>query len=124
MKNNSIFQSFKKAYEGFLYIYQTHFHFRLNIFIGGLIIILSIIFRFQPIELVLIILAVILIFFSETLNTSIEEICNLITEEYHPKIKAIKDLGSFLVLLAVIFSLSIFITIFLKNIIKYASTFI
>lgn len=124
MKNRSIFQSFKRAYEGFLYVYQTHFHFRINLLIGALIIILSIILKFEPLELILVILAVILIFFSETLNTSIEEICNIISEKYHPKIKVVKDLGSFLVLLAVIFSLLIFFIIFIKHILKYASSFI
>lgn len=124
MKNKSIIQSFKRAYEGFLYIYQTHFHFRLNVFIGLIVVALSILLRFEPIQLMFIVLSVILVFFAETLNTSIEELCNLITEEYHPKIKVIKDLGSFLVLLTVIFSLSIFFVIFIKNLINYASTFI
>ena len=124
MKNKTILQSFKRAYEGFLYIYNTHFHFRLNFFIGCLILILSILLKFQPIELILIVLAVILIFFAETVNTSIEEICNLITEEYNLKIKVIKDLGSFLVFLAVIFSVILFILIFIKKLLSYVTPFI
>ncbi len=114
-KNKNVLQSFLRAYQGFLYIYHTHKHFRLNIFIGLLIIILSILLKFTNIQLTFIFLAVLLVFFAEVINTCFEEICNLITTEYHPKIKVIKDLGSFLVLISVIFSLVVFLLIFLKN---------
>jgi diacylglycerol kinase (ATP) len=116
MKNKNILQSFKASFEGFFYIYKTHKHIKLNLLIALLILFFSIILNFTPLELLVVILAILLIFFTEGVNTCIEEICNLITTEYHPKIKAIKDIGSFLVLIAVIFSLSVAIFIFLRKI--------
>jgi len=116
MKNKNIFQSFKASFDGFLYIYKTHKHLKINILIALSIIFFSIFLNFTSIELLIIILAILLIFFTEGINTCIEEICNLITTEYHPKIKIIKDIGSFLVLIAVIFSISVAIFIFLKKI--------
>jgi len=116
MKNQNILQSFKNSLEGFLYIYLTHKHVRINLFISLIIILLLTIFDFSPIEFLIVILAILLVFFAEGINTCIEEICNLITSEYNPRVKIIKDIGSFLVLIAVIFSISVAFFIFFKKI--------
>lgn len=112
MKNKNIFESFQAAFRGFSYLYYNHKHLKINLSIALIIVFLSLFFDIELIEFSIIFLAVILVFLTEAINTSMEEICNLITTEYHPKIKVIKDLGSFFVLLSVIFSIIVFIVIF------------
>jgi len=113
MKNKNIVKSFQAAFSGFSYLYHNHKHLKINLSIALIILFLSFISDIELIELIIILLAIILVFLTESINTSIEEICNLISPEYHPKIKIIKDLGSFFVLLAAIFSILVFILIFL-----------
>jgi len=49
----------------------------------------------------------------EALNTSIEHLADLISSEYHPKIKILKDIAAGAVLLASIFSVVVACVVFL-----------
>lgn len=51
---------------------------------------------------VFVIFAALVLLIVETLNSAIESAVDLITEEFHPKAKAAKDLGSLSVFLAII----------------------
>jgi len=49
----------------------------------------------------------------EALNTSIEQLADLISSEYHPKIKILKDIAAGAVLIASIFSIVVACVVFL-----------
>jgi diacylglycerol kinase len=49
----------------------------------------------------------------EALNTSIEQLADLISSEYHPKIKILKDIAAGAVLIASIFSIIVACVVFL-----------
>lgn len=115
MKNKNIFQSFKNAFEGLIYVSFNHRHFKLEIALGILAIIYFILLGISYLEWIIVIFTIIFVLFSEVLNTIIEEICNIINPEYNYKIKLIKDMSGSLVLFAVIFSLIIFIIITFLN---------
>jgi diacylglycerol kinase len=114
MKNKNIFQSFKNAFLGLYYIYLTHKHFKIEILIGILTIIYFTFLKISYLEFLIVILTIFFVLFSEILNTAIEEICNLISQQYHEKIRIIKDMSGALVLLSVILSLLLFIFLNLK----------
>ena len=50
---------------------------------------------------VFVIFAAFILLITETLNSAIESVVDLITEEFHPKAKAAKDLGSLSVFFAI-----------------------
>ncbi|MDB5191827.1 MAG: diacylglycerol kinase [Segetibacter sp.] len=52
----------------------------------------------------------------EMMNTAIEKICNMVQPEYHPAVKAIKDIAAAAVLLAAMASVVIGALIFLPKI--------
>lgn len=62
------------------------------------------------------ILAFGLIFITESLNTSIEEICNYVQPNIHPKIKEIKDIAAGAVLFSAIFAFMVIAIIYIPKI--------
>lgn len=117
-KNKNLIESFQKAFEGIVYIYKTHNHFKIEILIALIAIILGLSLRISKIEWLFLSTAIFLFFVAEIFNTIIEDITDLIKNDYDLKIKAIKDLSGGAVLFAVIYSLIIGFIIFLPKILK------
>jgi diacylglycerol kinase len=117
-KNKNLIESFQKAFEGIVYLYKTHNHFKIEILIALIAIILGLLLRISKIEWLFVSTAIFLFFIAEIFNTIIEDVTDLIKNEYDLKIKAIKDLSGGAVLFAVIYSLIIGLIIFLPKILK------
>jgi len=58
----------------------------------------------SKLEIFVLSVAIMVVFLAEVINTLIEDLSNLITEEFHPKIKLIKDVAAGVVLVAVLFA--------------------
>ncbi|MBC7653927.1 MAG: diacylglycerol kinase family protein, partial [Oligoflexus sp.] len=69
----------------------------------------------SAIEWLAVILVIGLVFITEIINTSIENIADFISPERHPKIKVIKDLAAAAVILSAIVSVIIGLLIFLPK---------
>lgn len=78
----------------------------------------SYIFRVKASEFILLLFCIMTVLSSELVNTLVEEICNLISEEYNEKIKYIKDLAAGMVLISAIFSAVIGLIIFIPYLIS------
>ncbi len=93
---------------GLRYALSEH-SFRVELLVG-LILLPILIFVRCPIELkILLFFSYLLILICELLNTAIEGLCNRITQEEDPQIKAIKDISSAAVFIAVLLFLVILI---------------
>lgn len=114
-KNKNFFESLKNAFNGLVFIFRFHKHFRTELFLALLAIVFSILFNLNFFEFLIVLLTIFLVLITETFNTLFEEICNLLKPNYDEKIKIIKDISSASVLLAVIFSLIVFIFVFLPK---------
>ena len=100
---NSIFNSFKYAWAGLFYAFQTQRNFRIHTFIGTLAIGLSIFLKLQPIETVVILLTIGLVLAMELLNTAIESVVDLtVKQHYHELAKIAKDCAAGAVLVSAI----------------------
>jgi diacylglycerol kinase len=117
-KNKNLIESFQRAFEGIVYLYKTHNHFKIEILIALIVIILGLSLRISKIEWLFVSTAIFLFFVAEIFNTIIEDITDLIKNDYDLKIKAIKDLSGGAVLFAVIYSLIIGFIIFFPKILK------
>ncbi len=75
-----------------------------QLFLFLIFIVFGFVFDISTTEWMIQFLAFGLIFCVEGLNTAIEEICNYIQPEIHPKIKEIKDISAGAVMFSAIFS--------------------
>ena len=116
-KNKNLFQSFEKAYSGFLFIAKHHKHFRTELLLAFCAVFLGFELTLSRVEWLTLILAINIGLISEIFNTGIEEVCNLITRDHHISIKIIKDVAGSAVFLSALFSYIIGLIIFIPKII-------
>ena len=93
-------QSFKYAFEGWWYVLQTQQNAWIHALASALAVLLSFWLQLSRVEWVLIILAIAMVWIAEFLNTAIESVVDLVTENHHPLAKASKDVGAAAVLIA------------------------
>lgn len=76
--------------EGIIYNFKTQIHFKIHILAALLVIILGIIYSLRPLEWAIIILVSSVVIGAEAINTAIEETCNLLYPDVHPKARLAK----------------------------------
>lgn len=100
MRQQSLVESFNAAIEGFVYVFKSQRNMRLH-FLGGLFaVLLGILLNFTYIELILLCLTIAFVLFAEMFNTAIEYTIDLVSQEYHPLARIVKDIGAGAVLLS------------------------
>lgn len=93
--------SFKYAWAGVSYAFQTQRNFRIHLFIGALAIALGIFLHLQPVEMAVIGLTSGLVLVMELLNTAIESVVDLtVKQTYHELAKIAKDCAAGAVLVS------------------------
>lgn len=112
MRNKTVYQSFQRALEGFIYLWKTHKHFKFEFVAAAAVIILGLIFGLSKLRWFVLIFTIILGLVIEIFNTCIEEVCNLITKDYNSKVKIIKDMSGAAVLIFVLYSVIVALVIF------------
>lgn len=98
-KTKKIIDSFKYAIEGILTGIKEERNLKIHITIMILVIICGFIFKISRIEWIICILLFGLVISAELINTSIENVVDLITMEKHPKAKIAKDVSAGAVLI-------------------------
>ncbi len=113
-----IIEAFKNSLDGFSYAFREEEAFRQDIllFLIGLIIVFLVPFPF--IEKVLLFSALFFIVFAEIVNSAFEGVIDRISSEWHSLSKAVKDMGSLLVLFAFIYFFIVWGGIFFKFLFK------
>jgi len=116
--NKSIIKSFIYAFEGIFYSLRDNQNLRIH-FIGAIIVILTgVFFKVNRFEMGIIGIMILLVIMAEMINTTIEEIVNLIVNEHRKEAKIAKDVAAGMVLVAVAGSVVAGIFIFTPYIIK------
>ena len=93
-------ESFNAAIEGFVYVFKSQRNMRLHFLIGLFAVLLGIILNFTYIELMILCLTIAFVLFAEMFNTAIEYTVDLVSQEYHPLARIVKDIGAGAVLLS------------------------
>jgi diacylglycerol kinase len=109
----NILKSFVYAFKGLIDAFRTEMNVKIQLIIGLVLILLNFFLNSTMFVLIHFIFMMIVIS-QEILNTSVEFICDMITMEYNPKVKRIKDLaaGSVLVL-SIAWAILIILNIFM-----------
>lgn len=95
-------RSFGYAIEGFRTAVATERNIKVQLLVGVLAIVAGVVFRIDALSWVLVLLCIGLVLFAELVNTSIEAIVDLATQDLHPLAKRAKDIAA-----ASVFTLSI-----------------
>ena len=112
-KNKNFFASLINALNGIVYIIKKERNIKIEIFFA---ILASIVLKLTSVEMAIIVLIIFLVFFSEFINTSLEIVLDLYTQEYNEKVKIVKDISAGSVLIISIASIIIGTLIFLPKI--------
>lgn len=100
MKPKNWVQRVNLAIEGVIYAVKTERHMRYHLFTALAALILGLVLNISRNEFILLCMAIVLVLATEMLNTAIETIVDMISEEYHPLAKNAKDVASGVVLIA------------------------
>lgn len=116
LSNSNFIDAIKNSLNGLIYAITTQSSIKKQLVIAVLVMILSLFFDFTTSEFLCLIFAVVLVIFSEMVNTAVETLVDLYTDIYHPKAKIAKDVGAGAVLLMSINSVIVAYFLFLRKI--------
>lgn len=102
MRQQSLVESFNAAIEGFVYVFKSQRSMRLHFLMGLFAALLGVLLNFTYIELIALCLTIAFVLFAEMFNTAIEYAVDLVSQEYHPLARIVKDIGAGAVLLSAI----------------------
>jgi diacylglycerol kinase len=86
-----IYHSFIFALNGLKTAWKEELNFRIEIFVGIVVVFCILFFKFSFIETTFSVIAIIMVLISEILNTAMEDLCNKVQPEHDPIIGKIKD---------------------------------
>ena len=112
MEKRKLAESFNAAIEGIIYTIKSQKNMKLHFLIAMLIILLTATLNLDKIESILIAIVVTIVLITEMFNTAIEKILDMVTPEFHPLVRIIKDIAAGCVLIAAISSVIIGYLIF------------
>ncbi|WP_313756366.1 diacylglycerol kinase [Tissierella sp.] len=105
MRKKTLIDSFNYAVSGIIIALKTEKNMRIHYLIAIGVIILSLFFDFSRTEFLLLLFAISLVVVAEMVNTALERVIDLITQDYHPLARLVKDVAAGAVLIAAINSI-------------------
>jgi diacylglycerol kinase len=109
--------SFGYAFAGLAYCFRTQRNFRIHLAIGLIVTLAGIILGLSWVEWAIVAILVVVVLAAEMVNTMVEALVDLVTEQYHPLAKVAKDVAAGVVLLSAIGSAVVGVLIFLPKIV-------
>jgi diacylglycerol kinase (ATP) len=95
-------RSFRYAIDGLNSLFATQHNAIIHLLMTILALAGAVFFRVSRGEAISIVLSVGLVWLAELFNTAIEKLCDVVSKEYHPAIKFIKDVSAAAVLVSAI----------------------
>jgi diacylglycerol kinase len=116
--SSSLLRSFGYAFEGLFHAIKYNRNLKIHLVAGLIVIVASIFFHVSSFEKEILGVLILLVILSEMINTSIEEMVNLITNEHRKEAKIAKDVGAGMILVSALGAAVIGIIIFTPYILK------
>ncbi len=110
-------KSFRHAWRGLVHTIFFHQNLRIHFAVAVVASILGILFKITSLEWVAILVAIFLVLVAEMVNTSIEEVINLVREDHSERARIAKDVSAGMVLMATIFAVIVGLVIFLPRLV-------
>jgi diacylglycerol kinase len=112
------FRSFSFAGQGVWHVVRTQRNMRVHLLAGAAAVAAGLIWRISAVDWACVLLAIGLVLTAETLNTVVEALTDLCTDEYHPLAKIAKDAAAGAVLIASAAALGVAIAVFLPRLLS------
>jgi diacylglycerol kinase (ATP) len=100
MKNHHIVHSFGFALQGVKHSLKENRNLGIHFFMGTIALLLGVIFQLTRFEMITIMIMTVIVISAEMINTSIEEMTDLITTEHRQEAKIAKDVSAGMVLVS------------------------
>ena len=104
--------SFKYAWQGFSNLLHAEQNTRVHLIFSVLVLALAFYFRVGRYEWLALLICIAMVWSAEIFNTAIEKLADVVSPEYHEKIKTVKDLAAAAVLVCAVMSVIIGTIIF------------
>jgi diacylglycerol kinase len=111
-------RSFSFAGQGVWYVVRTQRNMRVHLLAGAVAIVAGLVLRIGAADWACVLLAIGLVLTAETLNTVVEALTDLCTDEYHPLAKIAKDAAAGAVLIASAAALGVGLAVFLPRLLS------
>jgi diacylglycerol kinase len=111
-----LIKSFGYAIEGLRYSFKNNQNIKIHIVIAVLVLIAGFLLKLDRSEFFDVFILIVLVISSEMINTSIEEVINLLVNEHRLEAKVAKDVSAGMVLLVAVFSAIVGLFIFLPHV--------
>ena len=98
-------KSIEFAFEGLVSFFKSQHNAIIHLVMTVLVFFAAIFFNISKLEIIAITLAVGFVWAAELFNTAIEKLADMVSQEFHPTIKFIKDVSAAAVLLSAIAAL-------------------
>jgi len=122
MKNTSLISSVKHATVGIRTAIRHEKVFRIELFFAAAVTIAGFVFRINHTEAAVIAICCTLVLSAECLNSAVERVVDLVSPDFHPLAKQIKDLAAGAVLITAIGSMILGLQIFWPKLMDFLST--
>jgi diacylglycerol kinase (ATP) len=116
--NRKFWDAFNHAFNGITYATRTQPNMRIHLMVALLVLIAALLLRLERDYVVGLIVIVALVLGLELVNTSIETVVDMLTDEHHPLAKAAKDTAAGAVLVASIAAVIVGYLVFYQGIIN------
>ncbi|MBD3369117.1 diacylglycerol kinase family protein [Candidatus Fermentibacteria bacterium] len=108
-------RSFSHAFRGLSILLRTQTNARIHLAATVAVVVLAILLEVKPIEWAVLLLAVSVVWSAEALNSSLEQIADRASPEWHPLVQKAKDMAAGAVLLAAIAAAAVGVLVFYKH---------
>lgn len=112
-------RSFRYAGVGIYNLFRYENNARIHLMACILVIIAGVFFQISPVEWMLIVIQVGLVWAAEAFNTSIEKLADVVSADYHPVIKVVKDTAAAGVLILSVSAVIVGCIIFIPRLLTY-----
>lgn len=117
-KNDTFLESFKYAWQGIWVAIKEERNLRKHLATTVVVFVVGFLFSFNSTEFIWLTMACFIVIFAELINTLVENLVDLVTLEFHPLAKKVKDLAAGTVLISSGFAVIIGILLFLPKLIE------
>lgn len=116
MKSKNLWNSFAYAWNGIKYALVHERNMKLHLAAGCIVFVLAWWYSLPRLEVLILAFAVMSVFVTEMLNSAMERMVDLVSPEFHPVAKIVKDIAAGAVLIASFFAALIGCLLFLDKI--------
>ncbi len=98
----TLVQSFNSAFQGLVYSVRHQRNMRVHLVVAVGVLIGSVFLDLTKLEMVAVVLAIMFVLMTELINSAVEAVVDMLTDQYDPRAKAAKDLAAGAVLVAAV----------------------